>query len=66
MIAWLIYCLIILYCANPCPAELLQLYFLSFEAGMLTRFPASNDEKYYYLWKIDMYKIKLLDQQSVY
>ena len=30
------------------------------------QFPASNDEKYYYLWKIDMSKIKLLDQQSVY
>ena len=27
-----------------------------------TQFPASNDEKYYYLWKIDMSKIKLLDQ----
>ena len=52
---------------NSCPAELLHLYFLSFEAGiMLTQFPASNEEEYYYLWKIDMSKIKLLDQQSVY
>ena len=33
---------------------------------LLTQFPASNDEKYYYLWKIDMFKIKLLDQQSIY
>ena len=32
----------------------------------LTQFPASNDEKYYYLWQIDMFKIKLLDQQSIY
>ena len=30
------------------------------------QFPASNDEKYYNLWKIDMFKIKLLDQQSIY
>ena len=51
---------------NPCPAELLQLYFSSFEAGIANAIPASNDEKYYYLWKIDMSKIKLLDQQSVY
>ena len=33
---------------------------------MLTQFPASNDEKYYYLWKIDMSKIKLLDKLSIY
>ena len=49
---------------NPCPAELLQLYFSSFEAG--TQFPASNDEKYYNLWKKYMSKIKLLDQLSIY
>ena len=29
---------------NPCPDELLQLYFLSFEAGI------ADDEKYDYLW----------------
>ena len=33
---------------------------------LLTQFPASNDEKYYYFWKIDMSKIKLLDQLSIY
>ena len=33
---------------------------------LLTQFPASSDEKYYYLWKKDMFKIKLLDQQSIY
>ena len=33
---------------------------------LLTQFPASNDEKCYYLLKIDMSEIKLLDQQSVY
>ena len=48
----------LLYSVQPCPAELLQLYFSSFEAGI--------DEKYYYLWKIDMSKIKLCDQQSIY
>ena len=32
----------------------------------ITAIPASNDEKYYYLWKIDMSKIKLLDQLSIY
>ena len=44
---------------NPCPAELFQLYFSSFEAGIA-------NAKYYYLWKIDMAKIKLLDQLSIY
>ena len=34
--------------ANPCPDELLQLYFSSFEARI------ANDEKYDYLWKINM------------
>ena len=33
---------------------------------LLTQFPASNDEKYYYLWEIDMSKIKLLDHLSIY
>ena len=33
---------------------------------LLTQFPASNDEKYYYLWKTDIPKIKLFDQQSIY
>ena len=33
---------------------------------LLTQFPASNDEKYYYLWKIDMSKINLLDQLRIY
>ena len=30
---------------NPCPAELFELYFSSFEAGIAKQFPASNDEK---------------------
>ena len=30
----------------PCPAELFQLSFLSFEAGIAKQFPASNDETY--------------------
>ena len=34
---------------NPCPAELLQLYFSSFEAGIANATSASNDEKHYYL-----------------
>ena len=33
---------------------------------LLTQFPALNDEKYHYLWKIDMSKIKLLDELSIY
>ena len=57
----------ILYCFINPPAELLQLYFFRhLELELLTQFPASNNEKYYYLWKIDMSNIKLLDQQSVY
>ena len=30
------------------------------------QYPASNDEKYYYWWKIDMSDIKLLDQLNIY
>ena len=33
---------------------------------LLTQFPALNDEKYNYLWKIGMSKIKLLDKLSIY
>ena len=33
---------------------------------MELQFPASNDEKYYYLRKKYMSKIKLLDQLSIY
>ena len=33
---------------------------------VLTQFPALGDEKYYYLWKINMSKIKLLDQLGIY
>ena len=33
---------------------------------LLTQFPASNDEKYYYFLKIDLSKIKLLDQLSIF
>ena len=29
---------------------------------LLTQFPASNYEKYYYLWNIDISNVKLLDQ----
>ena len=54
------------WCFNPCPAELLQLYFLSFEAGIANAISSNIGEKYYHLWKIDMSKIKLLDQLSIY
>ena len=33
---------------------------------LLTQFPASNNKNFYYLWKIDMSKIKLLDHLSIY
>ena len=65
--------LVILETAENC-IELLTLVLLNcfncifrhLKLELLTQFPASNDEKYYYLWKIDMCKIKLLDQLSVY
>ena len=41
--------LLFLIFINPCPAELLQLYFRHLKLELLTQFPASNDEKYYYL-----------------
>ena len=43
---------------NPYPAELFQLYFSSFRAGIATQFPAPNVEKYIYLWKIDISNIE--------
>ena len=33
---------------------------------LLKQFPASDDKKYHYLWKIDMSNIKLFDQLSIY
>ena len=45
---------------NPCRI------FRHLKLELLSQFPASNDEKYYYLWKIDMSNIKLLDQLSNY
>ena len=61
---------------NPPPTNLSSLtlvllncfnyIFRHLKRELLTQFPASNDKKYYYLWKIDMFKIKLLDQQSIY
>ena len=52
---------------NPCPAELLQFYFSSFEAGIANAISSFKWRKMdMNLWKIDMSKIKLLDQQSVY
>ena len=59
------------YTLNPCPAELyfcigFNCIFRHSKLELLTQFPASNDEKYYYLWKKYMSKIKLLDQLSIY
>ena len=52
---------------NPCPARFVfNRTFRHLELELLAQFPASNDEKYYYLLKIDMSKIKLLDQVSIY
>ena len=54
---------------NPCPPELLQLYFSSFEARIanaISSFKLSNDENFYHLWKMAMSKIKLLDQLNIY
>ena len=53
---------------NPYPAECIfhHLIIIFHHLELLTQFPASNNEKYYYLWKIDMSKIKLLDQLSIY
>ena len=51
---------------TPCPAELFQLYFCHLKLELLTQFPASNDEKYHYVWKIGMSNIELLDQLSIY
>ena len=45
---------------------LLNWTFRHLKLELLTQFPASNDVKYYYLWKIDMSKIKLLDQLTIY
>ena len=41
---------------KSCPTELFHLHFSSFEAY--------NDEKYLYLWKIDI--LNLLDQLRIY
>ena len=37
----------------------LKLFFIHFKLELLTQFPASNDEKYFYLWKIDISQIKI-------
>ena len=34
--------------------------------GLLTQFLNSSDEKYLYLWKIDISNIELLDELSIY
>ena len=39
---------------NPCPVELFVLNFCQLKLELLTQFPALNDEKYDYLWKINM------------
>ena len=51
---------------NPCPAELLQLYFSSFEAGITNAISNFKWWKLLLFMKNDMSKIKLFDQQSIY
>ena len=46
---------------NPCFAELFVAIFHHLKLELLTQFPASNNEKYYYLWKINIWKPKLFD-----
>ena len=50
---------------NPCAVELLFLFLILFKQELLTQFPASNDEKYLYLSKIDSSNIELLDNLSI-
>ena len=42
---------------NPYAAELFVSIFHNLKLELLTQFPASNDEKYLYLWKIQKSKI---------
>ena len=42
---------------NPFPAELFQIIFRHLKLELLPQFPASNDEKYSYLWKINSSQI---------
>ena len=46
---------------NPRAAESFASIFHHLKLELPTRFPASNDEKYYSLWKTDMSDIELLD-----
>ena len=51
---------------NPCPAELLQLYFSSFEAVIANAISSFKWRKILLFMKNRDAKKKLLDQQSVY
>ena len=46
---------------NPCPAELFQIIFRHLKLELLTQYPASNDEKYFHLWKINICQIEIFD-----
>ena len=46
---------------NPHAAESFASILHHLKLELLTQFPASNDEKYYSLWKTDMSDIELLD-----
>ena len=45
---------------NPCDAEWCASISRHLKLELLTQFPASNDEKYYYLWKLVISNIELL------
>ena len=47
---------------NTCAVEMSFSIFQSFEAGFANAIPASNDEKYYYLWKLDISQIEFFDE----
>ena len=42
----------------------LSLFFIHLKLELLTQFPAPNDEKYYYLSKIDISQIEVFDELS--
>ena len=38
-----------------------KLFFIHLKLELLTQFPASKDEKYFYLWKINISQIEIFD-----
>ena len=48
---------------KPCPAELFQIIYqiIHLKLELLTQFPASNDEKHFYLWKINISQNEIFD-----